>query len=438
MSATAVIVLLNILGLSVLTLLSAFFSSSETALFALSRTQAKRMSEGGRGERAAAKLLRQPQRVLSTSVVGNMIVNVLLASMIAALAQAVFGKSGVGVAICASTVLLLIFGEVTPKTIAVQHPEGLSRFIALPLLYIGTVLMPVRLVVRLITNVLLALLGQHAMSAWGVLTRDKIAALLELGEAEGAATGTERTLVENILRLGTLEAHDIMVPRTEVVGVEDSMTVREAFAVARKARHSRLPVYHEDLDDIWGVFSVIDVSPNLDETRLAAPLWTLRAEVVVETAHDMPPVYPAHVFPETAKVEGLLHDMRGRRATMALLVDEYGGTAGILTLDDILAEVVGQITPAGKARKAGVEFGDGYVLVDGRAHVREFFEVLDVPPPENGADTIGGYVTELLGRLPRAGDAAEDDVFRFHVIKMAGRCVGTLRVEQRKERQEYP
>lgn len=420
---------LRALALLGLILLSAFFSGSETALFSLSRTRARRMASGTRGERAAARLLRTPQRILGTCVVGNMIVNVMLASLVASMAHVLFGGKGVAAAILFSTFFLLLLGEVTPKTAAVKFSHRMARSVAMPLTVAGGILAPIRAVVRWATNGLLAVLGQAPMTAWSGITREEIEALLALCEDGGGTTGTERTLVDNILKLSAIEAHDLMVPRTEVLGLEDDLTVGEAFERARVARHSRLPVYHGSLDEIWAIFYVIDMPRcgAITDQRLA----DLRAGFEGAPAKEFPPLYPAHVFPETAKVEKLLTEMRGRRAAVVTLVDEYGGTAGILTLDDILSEIVGHATPAGRAAKAGVTFADGYMLVDGRTHVRELSQLIDADIPRNAADTVGGYVTERLGHLPRAGDTVEDDRFRFQVIKMVGRRIGTLRVQFR-------
>jgi putative hemolysin len=274
------------------------------------------------------------------------------------------------------------------------------------------------------------------MKGWGLVTREEITAMLLMGEAEGATTNAERELIDNILNLGTMQAHDIMVPRTDVVGLSDELTVAEAFTEACRCRHSRLPVFHDDLDDSWGLFSIVELPHCTSTEILTTRLADLRTSITESTPGDRLPIYPAHLFPETARVEKLLNDMRARRASMVVLVDEYGGTAGILTLGDILAEIVGQISPAGKAAKAGVMFAEDHLLVEGRTHLRELGQLLEVDLAPNGADTIGGYVMELLGHLPRPGDTVEDEQFIYQIIKMAGRRVGTLRMQKRAPEDE--
>lgn len=417
------------IGLVILLGLSGFFSGSETALFSLTRAQVKRLASGTGPEQTITKLLRQPQRLLSTVLVGNMIVNVLFASLIASTAGSLLEGHGVGVAIVVSTSLLLVFGEVTPKILAVKHARAFSRLAAGPLLWFSRLITPARFLLGQVTNGLLFLFGQHRVPGWSALTREEFTGVLAAGAATGATDAAEGALIEHILRLSSVDAHDILVPRTEVIGVSDTATLAAAFAQALQCRHSRLPVYHEDLDDIWGVVSVIDLPRWRGSQLLEQPLTAFREALDRRVSEpDRNPVYPALLVPETIKVEPLLHRMRGRQAHLAVVVDEYGGTAGILTLEDILAEIVGQLSPAEEGAENGyVDLGHA-VLADGRTHIRELNHELGLNLPVTSSDTVNGYVMELLGRLPRAGDVAEDDAYRFQVIKMAGRRIGALRV----------
>ena len=418
------------IGLLVLLALSGFFSGSETALFSLSRSQVKRLSEGTRADRAVHELLQQPQRLLSAILVGNMLVNVMLASLVASLAGRLFASKGVGVAIGVSTVLLLVFGEVTPKTIAVHHAPLVARLTALPLRSFSRLITPVRIVLRLVTNAALSLLRQRHVPGWGLLTQDEITGMLAVGEATGATDERERFLVEQILALSAIDAQDTMVPRTEVLGATDSLTVGEAYKLACTCRHSRLPVYHADLDDIWGILAVTDLPRWRGTDMMSRTLVELRPS----NGDDWPPchetpLYPAYVVPETAKVEQLLTTMQELHAQLVVIADEYGGTTGILTVDDILEEVLGQLSPSADEPADTSRAEDNAYLADGRTHIRELNRELELDLPHNGTDTVGGYVMELLGRLPRAGDTVSDGRYRFAVIKMAGRRIDAVRLE---------
>lgn len=420
----------HLLGLAVLLVLSGFFSGAETALFSLTRVQARRMREGTPGERAATGLLREPQRLLSTLLVGNMAVNVMTASIVASLARRLFAGGGIGVAIGVSTFLLLVFGEVTPKTVAVRHARIFARVVSMPLRVMSRVITPVRIVLRWVTTGALRVFGLRHVAGWGTLTRDELVAMLNVGELHGATEARERALAEHILELAETNARDIMVPRTEVRGLDDSLTLSQAFAEACRLRHSRLPVYHGDLDDIWGVLSVVDLPRWRGTASMNRPLADYRPPGDSGAAPTQSPLYRAHSVPESAGIEHLLAHMRKERAQLVVLVDEYGGTAGILTMDDILAGITGHLSSADGDAVSGIVVADDHVMVDGGTHVRELGRKSGIELPQNSTDTVGGYVMEVLGRLPRAGDVAEDGAYRFLVINMAGRRVGTLRVEQ--------
>ncbi len=420
-------------GLTVLLFLSGFFSGSETALFSLSRTQARRMRNGSVGERFATRLLRRPQQLLSTLLLGNMLVNIMAASLVASLARRFFGDRGVGVAIAVSATLLLVFGEVTPKTLAVRHAAAFARAVSGPLWLFSRLVAPIRLAVGGLTALLLRFIGLRDVHGWGALTRDELRAALALGESHGATNVRERRIAEQILALSALDAHELMLPRTEVRGVEDSLSVAQAFEAACELGASRVPVYHEDLDDIWGFITVVDLPRWRDRPEFDRPLAAFRPlQHSAQSDPDRSPVYPVHVFPETARIESLLVEMRRRQAQFAVLVDEYGGTAGVLTVDDILGELMGRVPgDNGDAARSEQRLDPvgGAILVDGRTPLRSLNRRLPRPLSQRGADTVGGYVMEKLGRVPVAGDQVTDAGYRFTVLRMAGRRVGGIRIE---------
>ena len=427
------------LGLTILLALSGFFSGSETALFSLSRSKAKQMATGTRGDRAAYRMLQAPQGLLSTLLVGNMVVNILLTSVTASLLARIVQTQGAfatALNILIVTPLLMIFGELTPKTVACGHARQFSRLAAPPLLLFSRLIGPVRLVLRWVTGVILTVLGQRDARAWEMLTADELVATLAAGRAAGAADESELELVQRILKLGSISAHDIMVPRTEVVGVSDDLTVAQAYEKARSLRYSRLPVYHEDLDGIWGVLATVDLPRWREHAVMNMKLAELRAEIEDSGTTEDLPVYPIFVVPESAQVEKLLTDMRTSRAHFVVLVGEYGGTAGILTMNDILEEVVGQISPMEDDPHREFVRTDDAILVDGKTHVRTIVEEFDMQLTPNGADTIGGYVMEKIGRLPRAGDQVNSDNCTFSVIKMVGRRIGAVEIVPDREPRE--
>jgi len=422
---------LNILGLALLLFLSACFSGAETALFSLTRTQVRRLGKTpGAPEKAISELLSDPSRLLTTILLGNMVVNILFASIIASLCHRFIGRQDVLVAIVLSTFLILVFGDVTPTIVGARHPLPLARWLAIPIRALGGALGPLRWGLRLALRGLMALLGQQNVPSWGMLTREQVASLLAAGAAEGATSAKGQELAQNILELPRIRARDIMVPRTAVVGAADSLTLAEAYSLACSHRHSRLPVYHGSLDDIWGVLTITEVPRWRDTPLMRLPLAELRPKATPATASAPTPVRPIPIFPDNARVEILMTEMRRHHHQLALLVDEYGGTAGVLTLQDILAEILGKLSPARMADETlFVPAGNG-ILVEGQASLRELNRRLSLGLSSEHTDTIGGYVMERLGCLPRAGDAFAEGRLRFQVLKMAGRRIGAVRIEK--------
>ena len=324
--------------------LSAFFSSSETALFSLSLVQVRRLRDsGGRSGRAVAHLLAYPRRLLITILVGNMVVNAALASVVAAVATELVGNEGLAIAIAVSTVLLLVFGEVTPKTFAVRHAERLARVVAPPLLVFAWAILPVRFVLRQVTNALLFVLRRGRLPAEPLLTRREIAAALEVGEAEGAIAEHEREILEHIIEFRQLDARELMVPRTEMVCVDEKATVAEAVDLVRRSGHTRLPVHSGDVDAIWGIFDVRDLPGWRDRDILGRRIKDfVEDERLKEPKGRRPLVRPAFLVPETRHAGDLLRDMRDSGSQMAILLDEYGGTSGLVTLRQLADELVGR------------------------------------------------------------------------------------------------
>lgn len=422
-------ILASAAGLGILLLLSGFFSGSETALFSLTRVQVRRLREGHGAERAAADLLRAPHRLLSSLLVGNMVVNIMLASVIASLTKRLLPGAGnwaVAGAIATSTLLLMVFGELTPKTLAVHHPLPFSLFVARPLLFFSKLISPLRWVLRVVTTGLLHLLGQAKVPGWGTLTHAELAATLAAGEAIGATDAHERELVEHILKLGTVQARELMVHRLDVVGLSDSLTVAEAFAQACAHRRSRLPVYHEGLDDIWGIVSTVDFPRWRDSELRDVPLAELRERV--QGGERGLPVYAAHMAPETVSVERLLTNMRALRTHFVVLVGEYGGTSGILTLSDIMGELMGYL-PSNLEGEAPEPPEEGAIFADGRTPLRQLSENYEVDLQTEEADTLGGFIHERLGRLARAGDEIVEGSHVLRVVRMSGRRVGIVRIQ---------
>jgi len=430
-------ILPHIAGLAVLLGFSAFFSGAETALFSLTRTEVRRMRHGTPGERIAARLLQEPQHLLAALLVGNLLVNILLASIIASLFHRLFGDHGVGAAVLLSTFLLLIFGEVTPKTVAARHAHIYARTAAIPLWIFSRIITPVRHLLGAVTTAVLRLFGLSDVKSWGTMTHDDLRAALSVSEMHGVTRKSERDVAERILEFQSIEARDLMVPRPDIDAVEDCVTVRDAFAKACRERREHVPVYHEDLDDIWGVLNVARLPAWRGRPEMDRPLADFRAPPGGTVAARPRPVDAVAVVPESAGLDIVLHRLQEQRTELAVVVDEFGGTSGVLSLDDILSELMGRLPGRanGAVRTQVRQVGEALVA-DGRTSIRLLNRDLPIPISDETADTIGGYVTALVGRLPRPGDTVEDADYRFTVLRMAGRRVGAVRIERRSPEEE--
>jgi len=451
MDATTVQMLL---GAVILLAFSAFFSASETALLSLSRTEVKRMSTGTRAEQAACQLLRRPQHFLATVLIGNLFVNVMLASICATLiTRLLIGDGDDGwflrlarfcdhdatmdavrrwaditrsvLNVLLVTPLLIIFGEQTPKVVAYALGPSLVRIVALPLQWLSVLIAPLVWLLHVSTEFCLRLLGQTTEGSWSVLTNEELLATMEASQEVGATNERERELIVRILGLSDIDIKEIMVPRTQVAGVSDELTLREAFALAKRSQHSRMPVYHEDLDDIWALLSFIDYPKWRGRPELDRKLADFRDALNAGQAGL--PLYTVYNIPETADLDRLLSDMRKRTERFAVVIGEHGGTSGIVTLNDILEEVVGRFS-GDEDDEDRLTVRNGVYIADGRAHLRVLQREFGTAfaNPEGNADTIGGLVMEHLGRLPRTGDSLELPGFLVRVNRMAGRRVGTV------------
>lgn len=427
---TVVLALLPYLAsLALLLCLSAFFSGSETALFSLSRTQARRMSRGTRPEQRATQLLDDPQHLLSTILIGNLLVNIAIASIIASLSQRFLQGHGVLVAILISSAALLIFGEVTPKTIAAGRSRAFAAFVAIPLSWLSYALAPFRILLRWTSDRILRLFGVRMGSGWTDVTRDEIDAMLALGVSSGIASKQERQLAQRILDLPEIDAHSLMVPRTDVDGLDDTETLREAYRTLCERQRSRMPVFADNIDQTWGFLSLADLPRWRDSGQMGRPLSDWRPADSQHPTAASSPVYPVSLVPEGASVERVLGTMRERGTQLVLLLDEYGGTAGLLTMHGILAELLGYLSPQHEAGHKAIVRSGNQLRVDGKMPVRELNRELQPPITAGEADTVGGYVTAQMERIPRAGDKMQDDNYGYRVVQMTGRRVGVVEIE---------
>lgn len=439
--------------LGLLLLCSAFFSGSETALSALTRTQVQRLREDHKISSAAiVRFLDNPRRLFITVLFGNTLVNMAFISILGTLIyDDIFRGRNLGTAyltaILIETTLLLLIGEITPKTIAIANPERFSRFTA-PLLWnFSRIIFPFRRALRFFTDILLPFFGVHGDVATTPITGDEIRATVKATAAEGAIDEEEGEVLSNIFDLQDTKVKEIMIPRTQMLCVEVSTTIQEAFHSAMQNGFSRLPVYRKRLDNICGIFNVKDLPRwrNLDLKRMGkSSLGELTLDDFLskqtllnslnpgqENTLIRPPFF---VF-KTRDIGSLMREMSQKKEQMSILLDEFGGVVGLATIEDMVEEVVGEIEDEYDAEPQPELTCDpskaGCYLVPGSMNLKALNKALKLDLDIALADTVSGYVTHLAGSIPKDGDVVTDETsgLVFEVIKMGEKRIDRLRVK---------
>ena len=381
--------ILLILIFIICVIFSAFFSSSEVAIISITRAKVRTLvNEGIKGAKVLAALKESPHRVLTTILVGNNIVNTLAAAIATAVTVSIFGDIGVGIATGMVVIILLVFGEIGPKIYATRHTEHLALSVATPILYLSKFLSPIIWGIEKITG------NFGAPSAIGepTVTEEEIKEWIEVGKEEGTIEQEEREMLYSVLEFGDTNAREIMTPRVDVALIEDTRTLDEAMQVFNETGFSRLPVYHDSVDNIIGILNIKDVFSTAFSLKKNIPIREL--------------MYDPYFVPETKKIDDLLKELQLRKVQIAIVLDEYGSFIGILTVEDILEELVGDILDEFDREEPEIQkIGEGIFLVDAKLWVEDLNEELDIDlPVHESYETIGGLLIERLGHIPHPGE----------------------------------
>jgi putative hemolysin len=407
----------EVVVLGLLLLFSAFFSGSETALFAANRLRLRHLREEGNSRaRVAMSLLEHPARLLSTILVGNSIANTAAAVVATATLVRLLGPGrGSVYAFVLATILLLIFAEVTPKTVAARHADRLSLMAARPVQWISVVLAPINRVLSWLANLLVRPFGGHVHPDAPMVTEEEIQLLVRMGEEQGVLEKDEREMIRSIFEFGDTVVREVMVPRVDMVAVEADRSIDVILDVVRTQGHSRIPVYGETIDQIVGLVHVKDLLSGFRDGRLAGSVRDFTR--------------PAYFVPETKRLDELFREMRRKKVHMAIAVDEYGGTAGLVTIEDVLEEIVGPIQDEYDTEEAPIKkLNDRVALVDGAVHLEEVNAALDIALPAGEVDSVGGFVTSLLGHVPAQGERVTFDGVELTVERVDGHRIAQVKI----------
>jgi CBS domain containing-hemolysin-like protein len=318
-------------------------------------------------------------------------------------------------ALCALLLIILILSEALPKALAARNPQRAAQFLARPMNFITTLLRPLLALVNVITRPLVSIFGgQHLPMP--LVTEEELLLLVNVGEEEGLIEPGEREMIEGIFSFDDTVVREVMVPRVDIVAVELSQSLDDALELAIKRGFSRLPVYEETIDRVVGILNVKDLLPMLRTGHRHATVAEL--------------MRPAHYVPETMKVSMLLKDLQQRKSRIAMVVDEYGGTAGVVTIEDVVEEIVGEIHDEYDLDEPSMEVvSPGELITDARISLDDINSVTGLELSSEESDRIGGLVYEHLGRVPHEGDVVDlpNDV-RITVISVVGLGARLLRV----------
>jgi putative hemolysin len=402
------------IGLILLLLVgSGFFSSSEIALFSLPAHQVDAMVEQGlRGARAVKTLKEDPHRLLVTILVGNNMVNITMSSVSTTIVGFYFDP---GTAVLVSsfgiTSMVLVFGESAPKSYAVENTELHARRVARGLTVVEKVLWPLITLFYYLTSVVNKVTGGSASIEETYVTREELQNMIKTGEREGILDEEERQLLQRTLRFTNATAKEVMTPRLDMAAISKDATVEEAIQQCIQSGHARLPAYKDSLDDVIGVFDIRD----LEDADYDAFGDLTVADVVNQTLH----------VPESKNVDDLLSEMRENRLHMVLVIDEFGATEDLITMEDILEELVGEILVGDEEHP--IEFVDETeVLVRGEVNIEEVNEALDIDLPEGEEfETIAGFIFNLAGRLVTGGEE-----FDYENVTLRAEQVDDTRIQK--------
>jgi len=384
---------------------SGFFSGSETALIGISKERVHQLATESKAGRRVEQLISDPERMLSTLLVANNVVNVLAAAVATTLFIGLVGAEwGPWLATAAVTTVVLIFGEITPKTLATRYPERFALAVAPAIWQLSRVLAPLASFFGAITRAILRLMRVPIRGDSDAVTDADIRALAELGHRDGQIEEVEREIIDALFDLADRPIREVMTPRVDIVSLTDPVTMDEVRNAVAATGHSRFPVTRGDLDDLVGMLFVKDLLQRTADASSDDIVALLR--------------YP-QFMPETATILDALTEMRQRRFAIACVVDEHGGVEGIITAKDLLAELVGELQDEYDPGVASVvRIGPHQWVTDGRLPIEDLASEIDHELPGGSYSTVAGFFMAIAGHVPNEGDSIDVDGIRLTVLDM--------------------
>ncbi len=400
----------------VMLVLSGGLAFSETALTRMSRAKAQALAEEGRpGGARLVRLVERPERFLNVVLLVLLVCQLVQSTLTGLLANDLFGGWGVAVGTFVNVVVVFVLAEAAPKTWAIEHPERAALLSAPPVAALVR-LWPLRLLSRGLIGLTNVILPGKGLKEGPFVSEEELLAIVEAAAEEDVIEQEERELISQIIEFGDTIVREVMVPRPDMVTVDSDFRVADVMEVVLLNGRSRIPVCGEGIDDIVGVVTAKDLMRAERDGRAEGPVTDVMREV--------------HFVPESKRVAALLPEMQAQKFHLAVVVDEYGGTAGLVTMEDLIEELVGEIVDEFDREEPMVEpLADGTFRVQAGMAVDEVNELLHVELPEGDWDTLGGLVFHLAGHVPHEGEEVVCDGHRLLVERVQGRRIAKVRVE---------
>lgn len=409
--------IIQLIILIVLLVFSGLFSSAETSLTTVNIYKMKALAEeGNRRAKIVLKLMENPGKVLSTILIGNNIVNITASSMMTILVTKLFGSAAVGIATGVLTILVLIFGEITPKNLATIYSEPFALFYAVPIKGLSILLTPVIWLLDKLCNFIYWILRVDTNGMSKQMTESELRTIVNVSHEDGVIEGEEKAMITNVVDFGDSIAKDIMIPRADITMASVDSGYEEILQYFMEEQYSRLPVYEENKENIVGILHMKDLF--FYQKKKEAP-FTVR-EVMRE---------PYYTY-EYQKTSGILEELRKNSVSITIVLDEYGMAAGMITLEDLLEEIVGEIRDEYDDYEEEIikQTDENQYEVDGGAKIDDVNDALGLDLASEDYDSIGGYVIELLDHLPETGEVGQNEKAVFEVLEADKTRIERIRI----------
>ncbi|WP_297439249.1 hemolysin family protein [uncultured Clostridium sp.] len=412
---------MQLVVLIILIALSGFFSSSETALTSVNKIKIRHMVEANvKGAKLVEKLIESPKELLGAILIGNNIVNIGASSLATVLAASLvhdtkYQDTGVAIATGIMTILILIFGEITPKSLAQQNAEMVSIKVSKPIAFIVFVFKPFVWFFTKISSFFIKILGGDPDKAQPFITEEELRTLVDVGGEEGVIEEEEKEMIFNVFEFGDSQVKDIMVQRVDITAENLETTYQELLEGIKKYRFSRIPIYDENIDDIVGILNTKDLILLSDEDKKNFDIKSLMRK-------------PHYTF-EFKKITDLFNEMKKTRNHMSVVLDEYGGTVGIVTIEDLIEEIVGEIEDEyDEHEELIVEISKNEYQVDGSTRLDDLSEVAGIKVESDEFDSIGGFVIGILDRIPELGEQIEYENLKFTIEEIDRKRIKKVKI----------